>query len=939
MRKSRLLGLFALVFLFFVQEGFSVEKNALSTLDPSVRSGVLPNGMRYYVLKNPVPEKRVEMRLVVRAGSLQEGSGEHGLAHLVEHLEFEGTSRYKPLEVISYMESIGMAFGPEVNGFTDYNGTGYLLSVPTTVPGAVEKGIDILDDWARGPVVTADIVEKEKKIVSEEYRLRVANTEGRYQLALAEMKYEGSPFADQSPLGLPEDISRFTLDAARRFVDTLYTVDAMSVVVVGDVDPGKIVSLLKRRFTSDYGRKGGARSMAFPAYASATKDSVRYFAAPDLGSDRLVWSTVHERVSDDLNAAMLWDLKADIAFGALNRRLADVSLRSESGVKEASVRYEWVPGQGRGVIYYLVPRDGMREAAIASFFAELKRAAAFGVTKGEYDLGRSAWYGAGEAYQTQKANTKSAEKAARIVSAIVDDDYYIYTQEWYAARKSALAKVRKQDVDEWLAHIAIPSPARLMVGTVEKKGSRAPTEGEIGTVIRSSLAAEVTPAADKPAGALIQAMPARGKIVNAEKIAGTPFTKWTLSNGVVAYLYRNANTRNDFKVRAFSAGGLSLLDDADFWVGAFAPQLLARNGAGGLDEAGLSKFLSGMRSCVRFAVDENHAELWGVSDPADPNDMERFFKLLHALLASPRRDPIAERAVRAQIAEWYANNAANPDFLYSNEVDSLLSSDNPRFTPLDAARAESLDPDRAAQILSLWYGNPADLTFVITGEYDETALKGLVETWLASIPARPASNAVAVDRGIRAFKGPLVKTVRAGKDDKSVVTIFRDAETPCGARELQLAYILRNVLDIRLLDALRQEKAGTYTVSVGMNLLSRPYSHARTAVRFTCDPKNRDSLIAAAKKELGRISAGDIDDATFGKAVAIQKQTIRAGEKTNDYWNVVMFLALANGYDIQETISIKAFADSVTKKDISEFAARVIGGDDFLIALLEPEAR
>jgi zinc protease len=939
MRKSWLFGIFALVFLFVAHEIFSVDTSALSTLDPSVRSGVLPNGMRYYVLKNPVPAKRVEMRLVVRAGSLQEGPGEHGLAHLVEHLEFEGTSRYKPLEIISYMESIGMAFGPEVNGFTNYNGTGYLLSIPTTVPGAIEKGIDILDDWARGPVVTADIVEKEKKIVSEEYRMRVGNTEGRYQLALEEMKFEGSPFANHSPLGLPEDISRFTLDAAQGFVDRFYTVDAMSVVIVGDIDPGKVVSLLKRRFTSDYGRQNGARSIAFPAFASAQKDSVRFFDAPDLGSDRFVWYTVLERVSGDLKDAMLWDLKADIAFGALNQRLAEVSLRAESGIKEASVRYEWVPGQGRGVIYELVPRDGMREAAITSFFAELKRASAFGVTQGEYDLGRSAFNGIGEAYLTQKANTKSAEKASRIVSAIVDDDYYVYTQEWYEARKAALSKVGKQDVDEWLAHVAIPVPARLLVGTVAKKGSRAPTEGEIGAVIRSSLAAEVTPVAEKPAGALIEAMPARGKIVKSEKIAGTPFTKWTLSNGIVAYLYRNDTTRNDFKVRAFSAGGLSLIDDADFWTGTFASQLLARNGAGGLDEQGLAKFLSGMRSCVLFSVDDNHAALWGKSDPADPNDMERFFKLLYARLASPRRDPIAERAVRGQIAEWYANNATSPDFLYSNEIDSLLSSGNPRFTPLDAARAASLDPERAAQIMSLWYGNPADLTFVITGEYDETALKGLVETWLASIPARPASNAVAIDRGIRACKGPLARTVRAGKDDKSVVTILRDAETPCGTSELQLAYILRNVIDLRLTDALRQVNAGTYTVSVRINLFSRPYPLARTTVRFTCDPKNRDSLIAAAKKELGRISAGDIDDATFGKAVAIQKQTIRVGEKTNDYWNVVMFLALVNGYDIQETLSIKAFADSVTKKDLADFAARVIGDDDFLIAVLEPEAR
>lgn len=937
MRKIRVLGLLALGFLFVASVCFAADKSALATLDPSVRSGVLPNGMRYYVLKNQVPKKRVEMRLVVKAGSLQEGPGEHGLAHAVEHMEFEQTSRYKPLEVISYMESIGMAWGPEVNAETNYTNTTYQLSVPTDVSGAVEKGIDVLDDWARGPVVTDALLDKERKILAEEYRLHIGNAAGRYSVALCDMAQEGSPFANQIPLGKLDDISRLTADDVTRFVQAHYTVDAMSVVVVGDADPAAIEKALKARFTSDYGRTSAARPTPAPSFASVSTDAVRFFEDPGLDTDSLVWWKADERVSSDAKGAIAWDIRADVALSALNRRLAELSLQPESGVKEAFVCYEWLVGHGRGISYHLIPRDGMHTVAMASFIMELKRAQAFGVTKGEFELDRDAWKGCNEAYLTQKANIQSADKAARIASAIAEDEYYPYTQGFYSAKKAAASGLGKRDVDEWLTRYAIPSPSRLLVGTVGTQKSRALTESEIGSIVARALEASVSPVVEKPAGTLIQDKPVRGKVIKSEKVAGTPFTKWTLSNGIVAYLYRNENTRNNFQVRAFSAGGLSLLDDGEFWDGTFAAQLLSRNGAGGLDEQGLAKFLSGMRAKIQYGMDANHAMLWGTSDPADPNDMERFFKYLHASLVSPRRDPIAERAVRAQIAEWYAKNANNPEVLYSNEIQSLLTGGNPRFKPLDEARAKALDPERASLIMARWFGNPADLTFVITGEYDETSLKALVETWLASVPARPASDNATADRGIRAFKGPLTKTVRGGKDVKSVVTLLMDSESSVGAREIQLAYILRQTIDIRLNEALRQENAGTYHVDVGFNLFVRPYAHLTTSVQFTCDPQNKDALLAAARKELERIRAGDIDEVTFRKAVAIQSQTVQAGEKTNEYWNLVMYLALAYGIDVRETLSIPAFVDSITKDDLAEFAARVIKGNESLVAILEAD--
>src|SRR5262249_33800502 len=116
--------------------------------DKAVRTGTLPNGIKYFVRQNNRPAKRVSLRLAVKAGSVNEADDQQGLAHLIEHMAFNGSAHFKPGELVSYFESIGARLGPHLNAYTSFDETVYMFDVPTDKPEVVEKALTAFADYA-----------------------------------------------------------------------------------------------------------------------------------------------------------------------------------------------------------------------------------------------------------------------------------------------------------------------------------------------------------------------------------------------------------------------------------------------------------------------------------------------------------------------------------------------------------------------------------------------------------------------------------------------------------------------------------------------------------------------------------------------------------------------------------------------------------------------
>ncbi len=235
-------------------------------LDPAVRTGRLANGLRYFIRRNERPADRAMLRLAVEAGSVDEADDQRGLAHVLEHMAFNGTTHFKTGELVKYLESIGARFGPHVNAYTSYDETVYMLDVPTDRPGVLERGFEALSDFAGGIALDEREIDRERGVVIEEWRGR-QGAATRMQQPQIEALYGDSRYTNRLPIGTPEILKGFPAARLRDFYRDFYRPDRMAVIVVGDIDPAAIEKMVQEYFLAPP-RRRAVRSHRLPRTAA-----------------------------------------------------------------------------------------------------------------------------------------------------------------------------------------------------------------------------------------------------------------------------------------------------------------------------------------------------------------------------------------------------------------------------------------------------------------------------------------------------------------------------------------------------------------------------------------------------------------------------------------------------------------------------------------------
>ena len=209
------------------------QRDAKLPVDPKVKIGKLKNGLTYYIRENKKPEKKVELRLAINAGSILEDADQQGLAHFMEHMNFNGTENYKKNELVSFLQSIGVQFGADLNAYTGFDETVYILPVPLSDTANFRKGLQVLRDWAGGSLLEHDEIDKERGVVLEESRLG-KGAEDRMFRKIYPYQYAGSKYAERLPIGKDSILKNFKYDAVKRFYKEWYRPNLMAVMVVGE---------------------------------------------------------------------------------------------------------------------------------------------------------------------------------------------------------------------------------------------------------------------------------------------------------------------------------------------------------------------------------------------------------------------------------------------------------------------------------------------------------------------------------------------------------------------------------------------------------------------------------------------------------------------------------------------------------------------------------
>ncbi|MDQ8163719.1 MAG: insulinase family protein [Gemmatimonadota bacterium] len=866
---------------------------ALLPRDPAVRIGTLPNGIRYYIRRNAKPEQRAELRLVVNAGSILEDDDQRGLAHFIEHMAFNGTTSFAKNDIVKYLESIGVRFGADLNAFTSFDETVYILPVPTDSAGILEKSFRFLGDVAGGILFDSTEVVAERGVVLAEWRTGLGAGE-RLRDQQFPVIFRGSRYADRLPIGKPEILEGANPAPLKRFWRDWYRPDLMAVVAVGDADPKRLEALVRSTFGRIPARPGARRRVTA---AVPTHDSTLVSIATDkelsASSVGVLWKRPGRttRTVGDLRQDLLERLYDQM----LNQRLGELALKPETPFVGASA------GGGsfvRNSAYYALDaraKEGQLLESLRAVLIEAERVRQHGFLPAE--LARATvntLRGYERAYQ-ERDKTPSEAFVEEYIGNYLEGEAIPGIAFEYAAMQRLLPTVTLAEVNALGADRVGEANRVVTVSLPDKDGLRVPTEAEIRAVFGTVNAAAIAPWVETvTAGALVAAAPPTGRVVSERKVASLDLTEWTLSNGIKVFVKPTDFTADQIVMSGWSPGGASLVSDRDVFKTSLTTTVLERGGVGDYSLVDLTKKLTG-KVASATAVISDLSE--GVSGRASPKDLETLLQLTWLRLTAPRADTSAFKALLQQFEQVLKNKDANPAAVFSDTVQMTLGGGHPRVRPLSVAMLQELDLREMLAIYRDRFADTGDFTFLFVGNVDLAVLKPLVEQWLAPLPAGGRRETFR-DVGPAMFSGRIDKTVRKGIAPQSQTAIVLAGEGRWSREESYLLSSVGEVLEMRLLDRLRESLGGTYSVSVNTQFARQPRAEWQVVISYGSAPDKADAMFAAVQQELDSLRRVPPTAAEVERVREQQRRELEVARKQNGYWLSTLRARLEYGDDL-----------------------------------------
>ena len=919
---------------FSVQLSAQINPVQPMPVDPKVKIGRLSNGLTYYIRQNKKPEQRVELRLVVNTGSVLEDEDQQGLAHFMEHMNFNGTKRFPKNELVSYLQSIGVEFGADLNAYTSFDETVYMLPVPTDKPGLVDKGLQILEDWAHNALLDSLEIEKERGVVIEEWRLSRGADERMMKQTLP-VQYQGSKYAERLPIGKIESLRNFSHAALKRFYTDWYRPDLQAIIIVGDIDVNDMEQKVKETFGDIPAATAPRKRETFPVpdhtevLTVVAKDKETAFPSVEVlfKKDPLPETTIGDYVRY---------MNEMLFTGMLNNRFREVTLKPNPPFVGAGSYYgeSYARTKDAYQLFANTSDTGMARSLYA-LMEENRRVLLYGFTPSEFELQKKQI----QSFYDRIFNEREKEESYKYA-----DEYagnFLVNEpipgiEWeYDFVKQHLSSVTLQDVNKLAAQWITKNNMVVTLNAPDKEGVKIPSPAEVNNVLSAVDIAAIEPYKEKVlATSLIEPGKLKpGKIISSKADEELGTTTIKLANGATVLL-KPTNFKNDeILFRAFSKGGHSLVKDADYYSAINAANIVVQSGVGNFSAIDLGNMLKGKNTSLTPTIG-TYSE--GMSGNTIPKETETLLQLIHLYFTAPKKDAAAFESFKTRQKQLYANIAANPQIYFSGEFQKIMTQNHPRAGALPKPTDfDKINLDRSIQIYKERFSNAGDFTFLFIGSFDEDSIRSLLEKYIGSLPAI-AKKETYRDLGIRPPKGKVDKVITKGEDPKSLVNLVFTVPAVYNTNEAYALLSLGELMNIKLVEQLREEKAGVYGVSAygGMNRI--PYSSSTFNISFPCAPENADTLTAAAIDELRKIIKTGVSAEDLEKIKEQQKRKLEVDIKQNIFWSNNLFDAYFYGTNPSDILNKQKMIDNLSSKIIQDAAKKYINLNSYIRATLKP---
>jgi zinc protease len=905
-------------------------------VDPKVKIGKLENGLTYYIRQNKKPEQKVELRLVLNAGSIMEEDNQQGLAHMAEHMAFNGTTHFKKNDIVSFLQNIGVGFGNDLNAYTAFDETVYILPIPTDKPGNLEKGFQVLEDWAHNVTYLDEDINDERPIILEESRMGKGANDRMFRKIYPHL-FEGSKYAKRLPIGIDSIIKTFPADNIRRFYKDWYRPNLMAVIVVGDIDPAKAEELVKKHFASLV-NPPNPRPRTYADVPPYTSSQAMVVTDKEATGYRVSINYPAFKKEPEISVGdYRKELVQQMFVSLLNQRLQELTQKENPPFINAAADFD---SYARGYESFNATASvgtGDVNKAMNALAEEIERVKRYGFTAAELERAKKSTMARYDRAYNDRNKTESADYVEEYVDNFLNHEPVPGIDKEYEYVKALLPAISLDEVNAVSKVIKDQKNLFVYLTGPEPKGNeKLPDEKDLLAIVESKANADIKPYEEKAiAATLISKEPTPGKIVAVTKNALLGTTELKLSNGVTVTLKPTEFKDDQIVMGATRPGGKNNYGLEDKYNAEYAVPVVSAMGIGDFSPTDLRKALAG-KSVMVAPVLSAIAE--GLKGNSSKKDLETMFQLTWLYCTSPRKDTALFRSFIQRNKLQFANISANPQAAFIDTMYKTLYANNPLMPVAvpNSAYFDQINLDRALSIYKENFGDASGMNFVFVGSFKENEIKPLIEKYIASLPATGKKFAIA-DNKVRPVPGKKTLTINKGKEEKSLILAFYTGETPYSEEEEMKTQAMSEVLNIRIIEELREKIQGIYGGRTFANMEKYPYSNYSFIVQLPCGPQKVDTLVKAVKKELNDIAQKGTDTSYLNKVKKQWIEQYKTNIKDNNTWAEQILQYKLIGGNPDRFVHYEKYVQLLTPKDVQQAAKLVLNSGNEFFAIQMPE--
>lgn len=902
---------------------------------PKLIKAKLDNGLTYYLQKNATPEKKAELRLVIKAGSILEDDDQQGLAHFTEHMAFNGSKHFKKNDLVSFLESIGVKFGADLNAYTSFDETVYILPIPTDKPSNLDKAIMVLADWANGLSFDHTEIDRERGVVLEEARLGKGADDRLKKLIIPKTLY-GSRYAERMPIGKEDILKNFEYDALKRFYRDWYRPELMAVVVVGDIDLVQAKKLIEKHFA-------GLKNPQKPRPLIVAEVPLKNIADALVATDKEV---SYSAISISQGRYLKIN---DGKFGSYRERRiqrffnAMLSDRLNQLVQLPQPPFIAASSEVRGLVAQyqefnsvaVIGKAGV-QAAIDALMQENKRVAQFGFSADEFNRVKANMLRNMENSYKEREKSQSAELAEEFIRNFLQGEAIPGIEAEYVFHQQIVNQIQLEDVNQFARSILINQEPKLIVYQGSDQPDHAiPDAQQLVEMVKLAEQKQVTAYTEQKAvTSLFDLVPKAGHIIREVKDQKLGTTTWTLSNGATLVMKPTNFKKDQILLGGTRAGGMSMLADADFLQARYATAVVGAMGMKDLPPIELGKFLAGKSVGVSTKFSED-AE--GISASSDNKDLESMLQVVHLAMTAPRRDPALFQSFVGKQQDALRNQMASPFIVFQDQLIHTMYPAHPRAPILTTPEhVANLDLDRLIEIYRSRFSSAKGFTFFLIGSFDIEKIKPLMLTYLASLPSHDVDVGVK-DHGLRPVSGIVKKNIYVGKENQSLISLQLHGERSMSVKERMRFSALMEILQLRLTAKMREELGAVYSPQVSYRTVLNPYQGYSIELYLPSGPEHVEQLVRSSFALFDELKKNPVTSEELKKVKENWLKNRQEQIKTNEFWMTIFTNAKEENENLMHVFTFNKRVKQLQATELLEAAKIYLNAVNYIQVVMYPE--